>query len=99
MRRRLGLLILAATLLAPAVPMPAAATGGAPDNVVLRWNAAALHGVRDSRLGPPMVARALAIVHTCIYDAWAAYDQHALGTQFGGDLRQPPSERRITNKN
>jgi hypothetical protein len=45
----------------------------ASDNVVVRWNAAALQGVRDSRIGPPMVARALAIVHTCIFDAWAAY--------------------------
>src|SRR6202048_5459482 len=46
-----------------------------------------------------MVARGLVIVHTCIYDAWAAYDQHALGTQLGGGLRQPPSQRRIFNKN
>ena len=68
-------------------------------NVVIQWNNAALQGVRDSKLGPPMVARALAIVHTCIYDAWAAYDRHALGTQLGGSLRQPPSQRRIFNKN
>ena len=44
----------------------------APDNVVLRWNDAALKCVRESRPGPPVVARALAIVHTCVYDAWAA---------------------------
>jgi hypothetical protein len=43
-------------------------------NVVIQWNNAALQGVRNSKLGPPMVSRALAIVHTCIYDAWAAYD-------------------------
>src|SRR5260370_20912955 len=30
--------------------------------VVLLWNEAALQGVRDSKLGPPMVARALANV-------------------------------------
>ena len=47
-------------------------------NVVIQWDNAALQGVRDSKLGPPMVARALAIVHTCIYDAWAAYDDRAL---------------------
>src|SRR3979411_2511915 len=68
-------------------------------NVVMLWNNAALQVVRDSELGPPMVARGLAIVHTCIYDAWAAYDRHALGTQLGGSLRQPPSQRRIFNKN
>ncbi|MBV9937248.1 MAG: phosphatase PAP2 family protein [Acidobacteriaceae bacterium] len=68
-------------------------------NVVIQWNNAALQGVRDSKLGPPMVSRALAIVHTCIYDAWAAYDGRALGTQLGGSLRQPLSERNLTNKN
>jgi|SRR5215469_5373092 len=38
------------------------------DNVVVQWDAAALQGVRDSRIRPPMVARALAIAHTCIFD-------------------------------
>lgn len=70
-----------------------------PSNVVIQWNQAALKGVRDSKLGPPMVARALAIVHTCIYDAWAAYDKHALGTQLGSSLRQPERERTLANKN
>ena len=68
-------------------------------NVVVQWNQAALQGVRNSKLGPPMVARALAIVDTCIYDAWAAYDQHALGTQLGDSLRQHPSKRKKANKN
>jgi hypothetical protein len=68
-------------------------------NVVIQWNNAALQGVRDSKLGPPMVSRALAIVHTCIYDASAAYDERALGTEFGGSLRRTPSERTSANKN
>jgi hypothetical protein len=46
-----------------------------------------------------MVARALAIVHTCAYDAWAAYDDRAIGTQLGGALRRPPAERTLANKN
>jgi hypothetical protein len=71
----------------------------ADPNVVVQWNQAALQGVRDSTLGPPMVARALAIVHTCIYDAWAAYDRRAAGTQFGGELRRPRNERTLANKN
>jgi len=78
---------------------PAERVGAAtPDNVVLQWNAAVLQGVRDSRLGPPMVARALAIVHTCMYDAWAAYDRVAVGTRFGGGLRRPPGERTLNNQ-
>lgn len=71
----------------------------ADPNVVVQWNRAALQGVRDSTLGPPMVARALAIVHTCIYDAWAAYDKRAIGTEFGGALRRPKEERTLANKN
>ena len=80
---------------------PTSATGqsSASDNVVVQWDAAALQGVRDSRIGPPMVARALAIVHTCMFDAWAAYDKWALGTQFGGELRRPKRERTLANKN
>src|SRR6266576_1168479 len=76
--------------------------GGGPsaqDSVVLLWNEAALQGVRDSKLGPPMVARALAIVQTSVFDAWAAYDHRALGTQFGGALRRPPPERTPANIN
>jgi hypothetical protein len=66
--------------------------------IVAQWNNAALQGVRDSKLGPPMVARALAIVHTCIFDAWSAYDKRAVGTQLGGRLRRPKSEQTDGNK-
>lgn len=62
------------------------------------WNVGVLQAVRDSKLGPPMVARALAITHTCMYDAWAAYDAKAVGTQFGGKLRRPRRERTEANK-
>jgi hypothetical protein len=68
------------------------------DSVVLLWNEAFLQAVRESKLGPPMVARALSIVHTCIYDAWAAYDRKAVGTQLGGSLRRPPNERTLSNR-
>jgi len=44
-----------------------------------------------------MVARALAIAHTCIYDAWAAYAHKAVGTRLGGSLRRPPRERTLAN--
>jgi hypothetical protein len=73
----------------------AARTG---DSIVLRWNQAAVQGVRDSKLGPPMVARALAILHTCAYEAWAAYDHRAIGTPLGHALRRPPRERTLANK-
>jgi len=68
-------------------------------NVVIQWNNAVLQGVRDAKIGPPMVARALFIVHNCIYDAWSAYDQGAAATVFGNTLRRPQSERTLANKN
>ena len=91
---RNGFVLAFAIVLAGAVP----AFAQSP-NVVVQWNNAALQGVRDSKIGPPMVARALFIVHNCIYDAWAAYDQSAVGTEFGGSLRRPVSERTLANKN
>lgn len=68
------------------------------DNVVLRWNDAALAAIRVTHPGPTIVARALAILHTCIFDAWAAYDPHAIGTRLGGFLRRPTSEATSANK-
>jgi hypothetical protein len=68
------------------------------DSVVVLWNQALLQGVRESKLGPPMVARALAVAHTCAYDAWAAYDRDAVATQVGGALRRSPAERTLANK-
>jgi len=76
----------------------AVAISAAQMNVVLRWDAAALQGVRDAKLGAPMAARALAIVHTCMYDASAAYDERAVGSQLRGALRRPASERTEANK-
>jgi PAP2 superfamily len=67
-------------------------------NVVLAWNNAALQGIRDTKLGAPMAARVLAIVHTCMYDAWAAYDDRAVGTQLHDALRRPLAERTVANK-
>lgn len=65
---------------------------------VVQWNDAALQAIRDTHPGPPMVARALAIVNTCMFDAWAAYDASAVGTQLGETLRRPEGERTEDNK-
>jgi hypothetical protein len=68
------------------------------DNVVLQWNNAIVESVPASGLGGPPMARAFAIVNTCIYDAWAAYDAMALGTRLGADLRRPAAERTLANQ-
>lgn len=64
----------------------------------MQWNNAALQAVRDTHPGPPICACALAIVSTCMYDAWAAYDPLAVGTKLGGSLRRPAPERTAANK-
>lgn len=47
---------------------------------------------------PTVGSRMLMIIVTCMYDAWAAYDDKAVGTRFGGQLRRPKNERTEANK-
>ena len=68
------------------------------ENVALIWGEACLQSIRDTKHGPPMTGRTLAIVHTAMYDAWAAYDAVALGTRRGGSLRRPVEEHTLENK-
>src|SRR6266436_4282613 len=97
---------LAVRLLAPAIFLaPSWLLAGPPrtepseqPSVVVRWNQAALDAIRISRPAPPIAARVLAITHTCIYDAWAAYDDVAIGTQLSDTLRRPRAERTRANK-
>lgn len=65
---------------------------------VVAWNETALQAIRAQRPGAPMAARSLAIVHTAMYDAWAAYDGTALGTRYRANLRRAASEHTAQNK-
>ena len=77
--KRLAIACVATALLLTGSPR---AIHASTDNIVLQWSAVVLDSIRQSRLGPPAVARALAIVHTCMYDAWAAYDTLAVGVHY-----------------
>jgi hypothetical protein len=96
--------IILVLLLAVSVGLTAARVGVAPagaatgDSVVLAWNQQILDTISTTRTGPTIAARALAVVHTAIYDAWAAYDPVAVGTRLGGNLRQPSADRTLENK-
>jgi hypothetical protein len=68
------------------------------DQLVVRWNEATLQAIRILQPPMPVAARALAIVHTCMFDAWAAYDRVALGTRFGASLRRSSDEWTQANK-
>jgi hypothetical protein len=69
------------------------------DNVVLQWDEELLQAVRALPPGPTVTARAISVVHTAIFDAWAAYDAKARGTRLGGSLGRPAAERTLDNKN
>jgi PAP2 superfamily len=43
-------------------------------NIITEWNELLLEAIRQTKPGPPMAARSIAIVYTSIYDSWAAYD-------------------------
>ena len=42
---------------------------------------------------PTVLSRTMAIVLTAMYDAWAAYDNSAVGTRLNNSLRRPAKER------
>ncbi len=67
-------------------------------NVVIEWNQATLNVLQDSSIAAPVAARTLALVHTCMYDAWAAYDAQAVGTEVRAALRRPTRERTSENR-
>ena len=68
------------------------------ESIVTEWNDVFLQAVRNVRFGPPQTARAGAIIHTCIYDAWACYSAKANGSIYYGFFRRPPAERTDANK-
>ena len=47
---------------------------------------------------PTIISREMHIAMTSMYDAWAAYDDKAVGTRLGGTLRRPAAERTVENK-
>jgi hypothetical protein len=85
-------LTITATLVLHSIAALALGSAEVNGNIVQKWNDAALIGVRDARLPAPEVARALAVVSTCVYEAWAAYDDRASGTQLKDLLHSSTTE-------
>jgi len=92
--RLLGLAVaLATSQVALAVP------GVDPaENVVLQWNDATLEAIRITHPGPPIVARMLAVVNTCTFDAWATFNGAARATRPGNRFKAAPALRTEANK-
>ena len=54
------------------------------DHVLLKWNEELLQAIRlhPAQTGPTITSRALGVLHTATYDAWAAYDGVAKSTPW-----------------
>ena len=61
------------------------------------WDRAVQQAVINTSVGPTVASRAYGMMHTAMFDAWAAYDPTAIATQLGDDLQRPNSE--ITEEN
>jgi hypothetical protein len=70
----------------------------AKDNIVLRWNAVLLQAIKNMKMKPPVVARAVAMVNTAMYDAWAHYDSKALPVYVRNFTRTPTQYRNDDNR-
>ncbi|MDA0932034.1 MAG: phosphatase PAP2 family protein [Planctomycetota bacterium] len=75
----------------------AAVAADAPRSAAYRWLDAVLDACAKDveRVGamPTILSRQMAIPMTAMFDAWAAFDDVAVGTVHGGALRRPPPER------
>lgn len=70
---------------------PYGITGHVARYTVSEWNAVALKGLSVAKSEPPRASLIPPIVHTCIYEAWAAYDEKAVGRQLGGVCEGKPA--------
>jgi hypothetical protein len=106
-----ALVVATLTLTSVTTVRPALAAGGGPwpidtyglpkttDSVILKWDEQLLSTIRahPAQTGPTISARALGVLHTATYDAWAAYDPTAKGTRPDGPAQQT-SGNNLANK-
>ena len=73
-------------------------TTDATPTISVIWDRAVQKAVITAADGPTVASRAYGILHTAMFDAWAAYDTNAVGTQLGDDLQRSPAENTTENK-
>ncbi|MEM6598680.1 MAG: DUF6851 domain-containing protein [Cyanobacteria bacterium P01_C01_bin.69] len=73
-------------------------TTDATPTISVIWDRAVQKAVITAAVGPTVASRAYGILHTAMFDAWAAYDTNAVGTQLGDDLQRSPAENTTENK-
>ena len=70
-----------------------------PDPTVsVLWDKAVQQAVINTSPGPTVASRAYSLMHTAIFDAWAAYDPTAIATTLGDDWQRPSVENTTANK-
>jgi hypothetical protein len=69
-----------------------------PGGTVRDWNEVAWRAIAATQPAPLPAAQALAALHTCMYNAWAAYDDAARQTVHGVAVRLPRSGRDAASK-
>ena len=62
------------------------------------WNKVTLQAIIDTQPSPTVAARALAVINTCMFDAWTYFDPRAIPTQPSATAKAPVSERTLDNK-
>jgi PAP2 superfamily len=76
-----------------------------PDTIINKWNDTILLSLEIGtntpalQLGPPAVARLVAMVYSAAFQAWAPYSDTATPLLPGGPARRPAVQRTIANKN
>jgi hypothetical protein len=100
MRRRNFLRLGSGEAIGGALAPGASSMAPARAQTVLDWNQSVLQALRtqSGMPGTPPAAHALAILHTCMYNAWAAYDDDARQTPHGVAVRLPRAERSAASK-
>lgn len=101
--RSLGLALLATVALssggASAAPDdPTFTPNSQPHSVAIDWVEAMLHGIERNPPAPTATTWRMFVVLSSMYDAWTAYQPDAIATDPGFDLKRPPSEHTLANK-
>ncbi len=89
------------TALMMTAALPAVAYNDLSDgtaNVAVQWNDACVTAIKNTSTPPTVASRALAMVHTAMYDAWAAYDATAAGTLLDSPRKQGAGKGSDLNK-
>jgi hypothetical protein len=81
-------------------PIETYGTPKSTDNAILKWDEQLLSTIRayPAQTGPTITSRALGVLHTATYDAWAAYDPTAKVTRPDGPAQQKSTQNTLANK-